>query len=148
MRQSDAKYPTSIPSSWFNWPGITTRGSSASTCLKEEGEWHALVFDVHKIANQTRNLVCLGIQREVSRVEYVDLRFRHVHAVPFRLAGIEREVVLAPDDQEPWLRLLQPCLPLRISGDVRAVVIEEIALNLRLPGAFRKAYSSVQRSGS
>jgi len=74
----------------------------------------------------------------VPRVEYDDLRIRYVSAVAFRLAEIEREIVLAPENQKLWLRLLEPCLPLRISINVRAVVIEEIALNLRLPWRIQK----------
>lgn len=69
----------------------------------------------------------------MSCIEHADLRARHILAVAFRLAEIEREIVLAPDDQELWLRLLHPRLPLRIGRDIRAVVIEEIALNLCLP---------------
>jgi len=48
----------------------------------------------------------LGIKREVSRVEYMNPRVRDVLAETFRLADIERRIVLAPEDQKLWLRLL------------------------------------------
>jgi len=41
--------------------------------------------------------------------------------------------VLAPEDQELWLRRLHPCLPLWIGLDISAIVKEEVALNLCLP---------------
>ena len=65
-------------------------------------------------------------------VENMNLRVGHILAIAFRLAGIEREIVLAPEDQKLWLRLLQPVLPLWISSDVRAIIVEQIGLNLRL----------------
>ena len=66
------------------------------------------------------------------------LSVRHILAVAFRLAEVEREIVLAPEHQKPRLRLLHPRLPLRIGIDIRAVVVEEIALNLRLPWCVQK----------
>ena len=46
--------------------------------------------------------------------------------------------MLAPQNQKPGLGLLYPCLPLWIGIDIRAVVIKQIALNLRLPGRIQK----------
>ena len=69
----------------------------------------------------------------MSGIEHVHFRLRHVLAITFRFAGIEREIVLAPDDEKLRLCLLHPRLPLRIGVDVRPVIVEEIALNLRLP---------------
>ena len=60
-------------------------------------EWCCLLPRLHELTYQRRNLICFGIKREVSCVEYVDLRVRYVLAVAFRLAEIEREVVLAPE---------------------------------------------------
>src|SRR5438552_869407 len=68
----------------------------------------------------------------MTSVEDVNLGFRHVLVVAFRLAEIEREIVRAPDDKKLRLRLLHPCLPLRIGGDVGPVIVEEVTLNLRL----------------
>ena len=63
-----------------------------------------------ELTYQRGDLVCLGIQREVSCVEYVDFRLRYILAIAFRFAEIEREIVLAPENQKLWLRLLEPCL--------------------------------------
>jgi hypothetical protein len=95
-------------------------------------------FFLNKLTYQRRDLVCLGIKREVSCVEDVNFRLWYILAVAFRFAEIEREVVLAPKNQKFWLRLLEPCLPLWISIDIRTVVIEEIALDLRLPWRIQK----------
>jgi hypothetical protein len=65
-----------------------------------------LLLGLHELTYQGRNLICFGIKREVSCVEYVDLRVWYVLAIAFRLAKIEREIVLAPKNQKPWLRLL------------------------------------------
>src|SRR5580704_6811569 len=88
---------------------------------------------LHQLTYQLRNLVRFRIQREVPGVEYDDFCIRHVCAVAFRLAKIKREIMLAPDDKEPWLRSPHPRLPRCIGFDVSAVVIEEVALDLRLP---------------
>ena len=56
-------------------------------------------------------LICLTLRSHL----VVELRIRHVFAVPFRLAGIERGIVPAPDDQELGLCLPQPRLPLGLN---------------------------------
>src|SRR4029453_11060636 len=84
------------------------------------------------------DFVCFSVQCEMTSVEDMELRFRHVLAVALRLAEIEREIVFAPDDEKLWLRLLHPGLPLRIGIDVRPVIVEEVALNLCLPGLVEK----------
>ena len=58
-----------------------------------------LLLRVHEPTYQRRDLIGFGIKREVSGVEYVDLRVRYVLAVAFRLSEIEREIVPAPEDQ-------------------------------------------------
>src|ERR1700682_327207 len=65
-------------------------------------------------------------------VENVNFGLRHVLAVAFRLPKVEREVILTPDYQEARLLLAHPSLPLGVGVDVRAVVVEEIALNVGL----------------
>src|SRR5689334_594754 len=74
----------------------------------------------------------------MTSVEDMDVRFRHVLAVAFGLAEIERKIVLAPDDKKLRLRLLHPCLPFRIGLDVRPVIVEQVALNLCLPRLIEK----------
>src|SRR5215467_167990 len=93
---------------------------------------------LHELPEQRRHLIGFGIQREVAGVEDRDPRVRHVLAIPFRLAEIERGIMLAPEDQQLGLRLLEPGLPLGIRRDVRAVVVEEIGLNLRLAWRVQK----------
>src|ERR1043166_7884775 len=74
----------------------------------------------------------------MTSVEDMDLCFWHVLAVAFRLAEIEREIVFAPNDEKLRLCLSHPSLPLRIGVDVRSVIVEQIALNLCLPGLVDK----------
>src|SRR4029077_5219388 len=42
------------------------------------------------------------------------------------------EIVLTPNHEETRLSFLHPCLPFRVSVHVGSVVVEQIALNLRL----------------
>src|ERR1700741_4890172 len=65
-----------------------------------------LLLRPHKLAYQRCNFIGFGVEREVSCFESVNLRVRYVFAVAFRLAEVEREIVLAPEDQQLWLRLL------------------------------------------
>ena len=83
-------------------------------------------------------IVCSPIKREVPRVEYDYLRIRYIRAVAFRLAEIKREIMLAPNYEQPWLCSPHPRLPRCVGVDVGAVVIEEVALNLRLPRRIQK----------
>src|SRR4029077_2242589 len=68
----------------------------------------------------------------MASIKDMDFSIRHIFAVSFWFTEIEREIVLTPDYQQARLFLAHPCLPLRISLDVCAVVVEQIALNLRL----------------
>ncbi len=71
--------------------------------VSKKRPWCRLLLHLHELTQQRCNLICLGVKREVSGVEYVDLRVGNV--VALRLAEIEREVMLAPDHQQA--RLLQ-----------------------------------------
>src|ERR1700722_3220815 len=71
-------------------------------------------------------------------VENVNFCLRNVLAVAFWFAGIEREIVLTPDHQQPRLFLAHPGLPLGVGVDVGAIVVEQIALNVGLPGLIEK----------
>lgn len=92
-----------------------------------------LLLLLNERPNECRDFVCFRVEREMSGIEHVHLGRGHVFAIAFRLAGIEREIVLAPDDEKLRLRLLHPRLPFRVRVDVRPVIVEEVALNLRLP---------------
>jgi hypothetical protein len=43
------------------------------------------------------DFICFCVEREVSCVEYVDLSVWYILAIAFRLAEVEREIVLAPE---------------------------------------------------
>src|SRR5258706_9222262 len=88
----------------------------------------------HEIADELGNALGSRIEREVTRVENVDFGVRHVAAIGFGFRKLEGQVVLPPEDEQPRLLLAHPRLPLRIVVDVRAVVVEEIALDVGLPG--------------
>src|SRR5712671_6074806 len=62
----------------------------------------------------------------------------HVPPVRLRLRPVEGQIVLAPNDEESWLRLAHPRLPLGIGLDICAVVVEEIALNIGLARLIEK----------
>jgi hypothetical protein len=66
----------------------------------------------------------------VSGVEEMNLGPGHVPPVGFRLGGQERRVVAAPEHQQRRLVRTQPLLPGRVAGDVRAVVVEQVGLDI------------------
>src|SRR5215472_11657876 len=82
--------------------------------------------------------VSLGMNREVSCVENVDLCVRYVPPIPFRLTEIKRQIVPAPNNQQAWLLVAHPCLPLWIRIHIAPIVIEEVALDLRLAKLIQK----------
>src|SRR5260370_927518 len=46
--------------------------------------------------------------------------------------------MLTPNRQQPRLPFAHPCLPLGVGVDIRAVVVEEVALNIHLAGLAKK----------
>src|SRR5580658_6137608 len=71
-------------------------------------------------------------------VENVNLSARYIVAVALGLPGIKREVILSPDHQQARLLLTHPRLPFLIGVHVGSIVVEQIALNLSLPGLVEK----------
>src|SRR5262245_3054622 len=67
-------------------------------------------------------------------LEYMHFGVWHVATICLRLRKLERPVVLAPQHEQSRLPLAHPGLPCRIGTDVRAVVIEQVALDLGLAG--------------
>src|SRR5436190_21803780 len=65
-------------------------------------------------------------------IQHMDLGIRHVAAIGLRFRKLERQVVFAPQDEKPGLRLTHPSLPLGISFNIGTVVVEEVALNVGL----------------
>ena len=92
----------------------------------------------HKAPDELRDLIRRRIQCEVARIEDVDFGLRHVAAIGLRFRKLERQIVFAPNDEKPRLLVSHPSLPLRVSVDVRAVVVEEIALNVGLARLIEK----------
>src|SRR6266851_5661789 len=91
-----------------------------------------------KGSDQCGDLICSSVQCEMTGVENVNFSFRYILAVAFRLAQIEREVILAPDHQQARLLFAHPCLPLRIGIYVGSIVVKQVALNLGLAGLIEK----------
>src|SRR5712692_6824717 len=89
-------------------------------------------------SDELRDLIGGGIEREMTRVEDVDLGLWHIAAISLGLRKLERQVVLAPENEKPRLLLAHPGLPLGVGIDVRAVIVEEIALNVGLAGLAEK----------
>src|SRR5580698_7228725 len=67
-------------------------------------------------------------------VEYVHFRVWHIPAIGFRFGWVERQIVFTPDHQKPRLLVAHPGLPLGIRFDVSAVIVKQVALNIRLAG--------------
>src|SRR6266487_5104673 len=108
------------------------------SCEKNSPFYFLLFIRRHEAPDELRNLIRGGIEREMARIEDVDLGLRYVLAVAFRLPKVEREIILTPNHQQAWLLLAHPSLPLGVSVDVRAIVVEEVALNVGLAGLVKK----------
>src|ERR1700692_3067785 len=91
-----------------------------------------------KASDQCGDLICSGVQCEMTGVENVNLGVRNILPVALRLAEVEGEVILTPDHQQLRLLLAHPSLPLGVGVDVRAVVVKEVALNVCLVGLVEK----------
>jgi hypothetical protein len=66
------------------WQVIVGREATANG-----SEIRRLILGTHKCPHQGSNLVCLGVEREVARVEHVNLRLRHVLAIAFGLSRMQ-----------------------------------------------------------
>src|SRR6202051_600266 len=97
-------------------------------------DWWYSSLRLHELIYKRRNFIRFGIKSEVSSVQNVNLSVRYISAIGLRLREFEREVILAPNHQQPRLFLSHPSLPLGVGVDVRTVVIEEVALNIHLAG--------------
>src|SRR6266508_2792788 len=75
---------------------------------------------------------------EMAAVEHVQLGLREVPQVGAAALGGEEDVVLSPEDERLRPALAQERLPLRIERDVRAIVVEEVELDLAGAGAFEE----------
>src|SRR6266436_2979883 len=93
---------------------------------------------LHELTYERRNFICLGIKSKVSCIENVNFSVRYIPAIGFRFRQFEREVIFAPNHQEPRLPFAHPCLPPGVGVDVRTVVVKEVALNIHLAGLAKK----------
>src|SRR5437016_14015651 len=80
---------------------------------------------LHELTYQRRNILRRRIQREMTTIDNVDFGTGHISPVRFRLRGVKRCLVLAPNHQQARLLLTHPSLPPRIVLDVGAVVVKE-----------------------
>src|SRR6266566_8513063 len=101
-------------------------------------DWWYSFLRLHELIYKRRNFIRFGIESEVSCVENVNLSVRYIPAIGLRLREFEGEVILAPNHQQSRLPFAHPRLPLGVGVDVRAVVIEEVALNIHLAGLAKK----------
>src|ERR1700730_12843086 len=53
----------------------------------------------HEAPNELRNFIRRSIEREMAPVDDVHFGLWHIPAISFRLRGVEREFILAPDHQ-------------------------------------------------
>src|SRR5207244_4939594 len=67
-----------------------------------------------------------------------EFTLRNVAAMGLRFRKLETQAVFPPEDEKPRLLLAQPSLPRGVGVDVRAVVVEEVALNVGLAGLVEK----------
>src|ERR1700730_5098917 len=82
--------------------------------------------------NQVSNFICCRIQREVTTIDSIHLRLRDIAAERFRFGIIERKFVHAPKNEQAWLGLTHPFLPLWVGSDVGLVIVKQIALDVSL----------------
>src|SRR6266567_6481336 len=108
------------------------------SCEKNSPFYFLLFIRRHEGPDELRNLIRCSIEREMARIKDVDFGLRHVAAIGLRFRKLERQVVFAPEDEKLRLLLAHPSLPLGVSVDVCAVVVEEVALNVGLAGLVEK----------
>jgi hypothetical protein len=75
----------------------------------------------------------------MTRIEDMDFGFRHVAAIGLRFRKLERQIVFAPENEKSRLLLAHPGLPFRVGVHIRAVIVEEVALNVGLACLIQKS---------
>src|SRR5260370_28896504 len=85
---------------------------------------------LHELTYKRRNIIRCRIQREMTTIDNVDFGIWHISPVRFRLRGVKRCFILAPNHQQARLLLTHLGLPPWIVFAVGAVVLEHAALNL------------------
>src|SRR5262249_7207751 len=83
-----------------------------------------------EVADQRRDLLGVGLEREVARVEEMDRRAGNVASERLGAARQEEGIVLSPRRQEGRLVRPEVALEGRVERDVALVVAEEVQLDL------------------
>src|SRR5579871_6932010 len=96
------------------------------------------VLCIHESADKFSYPIRLGIESKVTRLQYMYFRVWHILAIALRFAGIKRQVVLSPKHEKSRLSFLHPRLPFGVRVDVSAIVVKQVALDLRLTRTIEK----------
>lgn len=87
-----------------------------------------------EVAHERGDLGGVGLEREVAGIEQMDLGVGEIALERLCAGGQERGVVLAPRGEERRPVLAEVGLELRVEGDVRAIVEDQIELDLLRAG--------------
>lgn len=101
-------------------------------------QWLIEPMRLEKSTRELGYLIACFVESEVTGVEQMHFGRRHVVLIGGRACRREGRIVLSPDDEDRRLLLTKPRLPFRIRGDVGAVVVEKVGLNVRLAGSREK----------
>jgi hypothetical protein len=73
----------------------------ALACSRRQGNLHPdfEIFLLHEASDELRDFICGRIQCEMTGIENMNLGLRHILAIAFRFAEIEREIIFTPDHQ-------------------------------------------------
>src|SRR5262245_15169064 len=82
-----------------------------------------------EIADRCRDLLRMGLEREVARVEEMDHRTGIVTSECLRTPRQEEWIVFAPYRQQAWLVRPEVTLECRVERDVALVVAEQVQLD-------------------
>jgi hypothetical protein len=85
---------------------------------------------VEEVLNNARYFVGVSFEREMARVEEVNLRARNVALEGLGACGQEEGIVPAPDSQEGRLFAAEILLKLRIERDIAGIVEKQIELDV------------------
>src|SRR6476661_4613929 len=88
-----------------------------------------------EVADLCRDLLRMGLEREVARFEEMDHGIRNIAPERLGTARQEKGIVLAPDRQETRFVSPEVVLERRVKRDVALVVAQQVQLNLVGAGA-------------
>src|SRR4030095_284804 len=88
-----------------------------------------------EVADVSCDQVAVLFEREVTGVEQVELQVLQITFVGFGPLRRKNEIVFSPHNKRRRLALTEVSLPPRVERRVRAVVVEELQLNIFVAGA-------------